>query len=332
MENRKQKTLRNPMHIGVGEVCRYEDVSLRFEGEMVVEGTLRLKGCSMDVADTRIIVKGTLHMEGCEVEQPNSAFLEIRPDADAVIENCVFHCSVPFWDSVIIARDNRDFELRNCRFYGTPAVISMTSKRNGRSSRPYAVPFVDASKGKIIGCEFYNFTGCRVANVLSVVGTTFENCHRIEVGGSGETTRVSRCRFMNCKEVNVYDGTIECCEFRGLETAFFNLSSVVGCTFSALKCDFDHIIALDDSNMENCIFEDVELTEDSYLIDTTPESSVAHCNFRNCRTSRTDLELIHSEWTEGFLFKKTVEYDVVDHDTCTGLDEVEKVLLRALVV
>ena len=84
MENRKQVTLHNPMYIGVGEVCRYEDVSLHLEGEMVVEGTLLLKGCSMDAADTRIVVKGILHMEGCEVEQPKSAFLESRPDAHAV--------------------------------------------------------------------------------------------------------------------------------------------------------------------------------------------------------------------------------------------------------
>ena len=325
MENRnhlERVTLCESMHIGAGEVCRYENTSLCLQGKVMVEGTLLLKNCSLEATDTSIVVKGTFYMENCEIDQPGSAFLEIDPEADAVVEDCVFHCSAPFQDSVIIARDNRDFGIRNSRFYGASTVISMMTKRDGYFVQPFSVPFVDANKGKITGCEFYNFTGCRVANVLILVGTTFENCHRIEVGGGGETTRVSRCRFIHCKEANVYDGIMECCEFVGLETAFINLTSVVGCSFSVLKCDFDHIITLEDSNMENCRFEDIELTEDSYLIDATPESSVAHCSFKNCRTAREDLELVHSEGAKGFLFKKSVEYDIVDHDTCTGLDAV----------
>lgn len=315
----------NPMKISADEECIYEGKHICMKGEMVVEGILRFKNCFIEAADSKIKVKGSLYMEDCEVNKPNSEFLNISADAKGTVVGCDFTCTLPFYDSVIIARGNRDFLVRKCNFHGSPLVMSMLLKRNGRSVLPFEVPLIDANKGKILECKFTNFTGCRVANVLYLTDSEFENCHRIEVGGSGETTRVARCKFTDCKEVNVYDGTIELCVFRNIETMFVNMTHMIGCWFFDLKCDFDHIICLEDSNMENCRFDSVELKNDAYLIEAVGESMLEHCSFEKCGTTREDLELMHCEETKGRFFKKTVAFDIVDHHTCTGLDTVYRI-------
>ena len=77
--------------------------------------------------------------------------------------------------------------------------------------------------------------------------------------------------------------------------------------------------------MENFRFDGVELKNDAYLIEATSESMLEHCIFKKCGTTRDDLELIHCEESKGRFFKKMVAFDIVDHDTCTGLDAVYRI-------
>lgn len=146
---------------------------------------------------------------------------------------------------------------------------------------------------------------------------TFRNFCKLEFE---EGTRIVDCVFEDCGDITFDECTIEGCSFKHIDTIFLTRSSVTGSRFHELVCDNDLIISLEDTTLSGCEFEDVVLCNDSYLCDGVGTSWIEGCKFVYIRTSREDKEIIHCEETVGKIFKRKKQFNIVDADTCTGLD------------
>ena len=97
-------------------------------------------------------------------------------------------------------------------------------------------------------------------------------------------------------------------------------TSVTRCTFRDMAPHTDGIFNLDSADLTDCTFENVTLKNDFYLFDADNESSLDGCTFKNCRTTRDDLQLVSTGGYRGKLRKKWVEDDICYG--CIGLYKV----------
>ena len=119
----------------------------------------------------------------------------------------------------------------------------------------------------------------------------------------------------------VYDGYIRNCKFTNPQSVMVYDGGIAGCQFSDVRCDCESVIYLENSEIYDCSFNNICLSNGSYLLEGMDDMSVQHCCFSNCSTDRDDLEIIHREITSGRLFKKRKPCPV-STDTCKGLDRV----------
>lgn len=134
--------------------------------------------------------------------------------------------------------------------------------------------------------------------------------------------RLEDCVFENCHTVYFADCKVNNCHFDDIQTLYVDRSPVSGCAFTNLRCDNDCVICLEDSEVSYCSFKDVELTEGAYLATGVGDVWVESCSFENIRTDRKDRELFFCEETVGKIFKKKVQFSIVDEASCKGLDRV----------
>lgn len=75
--------------------------------------------------------------------------------------------------------------------------------------------------------------------------------------------------------------------------------------------------------MSFCTFKDVELTNEAYLVNGVGDVWIESCSFENISTDREDRELFFCEETVGKIFKKKVQFQIADTDSCKGLDKIQ---------
>ena len=92
------------------------------------------------------------------------------------------------------------------------------------------------------------------------------------------------------------------------------------CIIANIICEDDCAISMEDGELTNISFENIELRNGSYLIEGYGNPWVENSVFINIRTSREDSEIFHMEETKGKIFKKKVEYSFVDEESCSGLE------------
>lgn len=155
-------------------------------------------------------------------------------------------------------------------------------------------------------------------SVPKLTGVLFRNYPELRIA----ELQVEGCAFENCRTVRFEDCSVEDCSFARIDTLYADRTPIVGSGFAHLRCDDDCVISLEDSNITQCAFQDVVLTEESYLIDATGDVWIEACIFENICTDREDRELFFCEEITGKLFKRKKQLCVVDEDSCTGLDKV----------
>ena len=148
----------------------------------------------------------------------------------------------------------------------------------------------------------------------------FQRCKSITCGGLDEGYSVKASQFLNCGEILVYDAAVEDCIFDNFRIMFPTNVEMSNCIISNITCEEDWAISMEDGEFSNISFENIDLKNDSYLIEGYGSPWVGDSVFVNVRTSREDYELFHMEETKGKIFKKKVEYSFVDEDTCSGLE------------
>ena len=146
---------------------------------------------------------------------------------------------------------------------------------------------------------------------------TFCNFEKLEFE---EGTLIEDCIFEDCGTITFNECRIENCSFARIELIYSTDDCFSNSKFSELVCDDDTILALENTEITHCSFDDVELREDSYLCDGVGTSWIEHSSFSNIRTGRDDKEIIICEETVGKIFKRKEQFCIVDEETCIGLD------------
>ena len=125
---------------------------------------------------------------------------------------------------------------------------------------------------------------------------------------------------MGCEEITIDEATVEDCIFDGFETLFPTSTRMDNCIIANVICENDCAISMEDGELTNISFENIDLKHDSYLIEGYGNPWVENSVFVNICTSREDYEIFHMEETKGKIFKKKVEFRFVDEDSCSGLE------------
>ena len=131
------------------------------------------------------------------------------------------------------------------------------------------------------------------------------------------------CAFEDCHTVYFSDCKVNNCQFYGVETVYADRTPIEGCDFEHLRCDNDCVLCLEDSEISFCTFNDVELTNEAYLVNGVGDVWIESCSFENISTDRSDRELFFCEETVGKIFKKKVQFCIADTESCSGLDKVK---------
>lgn len=296
----------------------YEGQHLRLVAGIDCSGTLIFRNCiiescpSKDSQDSKkrackpgcinINTEGKLEMDGCEVIHPGKGFLS---GWDIVIKSTSFLLA-PGSDAVIAAHGEARFD--GCTF----------EEETGDNASTSAGQLMGYSSTSLNNCTFKNITS--KIDIGDVVGCSFTGCLYIDGSEIRDST------FTDCKDIIANSGYIRNCNFIHVNSVQALAADVDSCHFRRIENDSEYggCIYIEDCKITHCSFDDVELRNGSYLIEGVGDTCVEYCQFTNCRTTRDDLEICHSEIETGKLRKRKVEVDILRDDTCTGLDQIER--------
>ncbi len=153
----------------------------------------------------------------------------------------------------------------------------------------------------------------------AVSNHTFRNFEQLEFE---EGALIENCIFEDCGDITFNESRINNCTFKNIKTISSCSDKITNSTFCDLKCSSDLIISLESGTISHCTFENAELRKDSLLIDGVGDSCVKNCTFKDIRTDRYDGEIIKGEDFVGKIFTKKISVDIVDKETCTGLEDI----------
>ena len=141
-----------------------------------------------------------------------------------------------------------------------------------------------------------------------------------------KNAHLTDCIFVNCGQITLEEGTAVRCVFADVKTIFLDNTKVFDSNFRDLHCEEGGlIISMEDSILSGCRFFDIRLENDNYLADGVGDCLVEKCDFKRVCTDREDGELFTCEELTGKMIRKRRVYDMVDRDSCTGLDSIEEV-------
>lgn len=309
----------------------FENQYVRLEAGIECKGTLIFRNCTIEPCATleskngrkpackpgciSMGIDGKLEMDGCEVIHPGQDFLS---SWNMVIKNTTFLIN-PCPDTgisvqsvlapcVIAAHGKAKFE--GCSFM----------EETGNSASTSKLDLIRFDVANINNCTFKNITG--KIEVNTIAGCSFTGCAYV----SG--TKISSSTFTDCGSVSSENegGYIRSCDFIHVKAVFATWSDIDSCQFQKIRGDTedDGVIFITDCKITHCSFDDVELQNGSYLVEGLGDVCVEYCQFTNCRTDRDDLEICRGKIETGKLRKKTIEVDILDDDTCTGLDQIAR--------
>ena len=170
---------------------------------------------------------------------------------------------------------------------------------------------------KLSGCNLYDVSYTYADEIyLSVL----QRCKKVKCGGIEDNYSIKESQFFGCEEITIDDAMVEDSIFDSFETLLLTSTTMNNCIIVNSICENDCVISMEDGEITNTSFENIELRNDSYLIEGYGNPWVKNSVFVNVRTSRKDYAIFHMEETKGIIFKKKVEFSFVDEDSCSGLE------------
>lgn len=176
---------------------------------------------------------------------------------------------------------------------------------------------ITSDKGIPTDIIFCNFPRLRGEDV-HLVNCVFEHCSNLHL----EEAKLEECMLKHIDYLVLAECKSEGCVFDSIEYMDLVDSAVEESHFMNLQSNSEELISLERSDILHSTFENIELFDECYLCEGYGSALVAHSSFENIRTSREDGELFHCEEVRGILFKRKVEFSIIDELTCTGLDQV----------
>lgn len=166
------------------------------------------------------------------------------------------------------------------------------------------------------------FRGAGKVYADEVIFSVFENCKEVQIGEYDEGYKAETSQFFNCGEITINEASVKDCIFNKFEILNLTNTTMKSCLVQNIVCENDCAICMEDGEISEVSFENIELRNDTYLIEGYGEPWVEDSVFLNIRTSRDDRELFHQEEIKGLIIKKKKEYCFVDEASCSGLDLV----------
>ena len=168
-------------------------------------------------------------------------------------------------------------------------------------------------------------SGCNICDTIYTYAdeihlSLFQRCKEVQCGDYDEDYSIKASRFFECGRISVNDAKITDCIFDNFDILFLTTTNMDNCIISNIICKEECVISMEDGELTNISFENIDLKNDSYLIEGYGNPWVENSVFVNIRTTRDDYEIFHMEEIRGKIFKKKVEFSFVDEDTCSGLD------------
>jgi len=305
----------------------FENQHIRLEAGIECKGTLIFRNCTIEpcakleskngrkpVCKPGCIsmgIDGKLEMDGCEVIYPGPDFLS---SWNMMIKNTSF---------LITQRPDNGIGIHS---FLTPCVIAAHGKaklvgcsfveETENDSHDIKLDLIRFDVASLDNCTFKNIIG--KIEVDTIFGCSFTGCAYVS------STEISGSTFTDCGEVSADNGYFRDCDFIHVKTVFATSSDIDSCRFQKIREDTedDGSIILDDCKITHCSFDDVELRNNSYLVDGRGDACVEYCQFTNCRTDRGDGEICRGKIETGKLRKRMIEVSIIRLDTCTGLNEI----------
>ena len=153
-----------------------------------------------------------------------------------------------------------------------------------------------------------------------VIFSVFDSCKRVQIGDYDEGYKAETSQFFNCGDIIINEASDKDCIFNNFETLNLTNAEMTDCLIMNVICENDCAISMEDGEMSNVSFENIELRNDSYLVEGYGAPWVRDSVFMNIRTSREDRELFLLEEEKGFIIKKKKQFNFVDEDSCSGLN------------
>lgn len=170
---------------------------------------------------------------------------------------------------------------------------------------------------KLSRCNLYDVQYTYADEIyLSVL----QRCKKVQCGDIEDNYSIKASQFFGCEEITIDDAVVEDCLFDNFKIMFPTSTTMDKCIISNVTCENDCVISMEDGELTNISFENVDLRNGSYLIEGYGNPWVENSVFVNIRTSREDYEIFHMEEIKGKIFKKKVEYSFVDQKSCSGLE------------
>lgn len=278
----------------------FENQHIRLEAGIQCNGKLIFRNCTIEPCTSvnseterkgrrsacepgRIDIGNNSHLEmdECEVIHPTRGFLS--GFGDLAIKNTSF-LDIPCSDNAVFTKAfltqcviaaHGDKKFVGCSFIGETENNSQTSE----------LALINDETAIMDSCTFKNITGGTEVNTIS--NCSFTGCTFIE------GVEIIGSTFTDCKKINARSGNCRNCDFIHIEDLAALSSNVDSCRFQNIKYDAEDegVIFIEDSKMINCIFDGVDLRNNSYLIYGAGDACVTDCQFLNCHTDREDSEL-----------------------------------------
>lgn len=337
-------------------------------GKSIINGlessNITFENCLFQNTGHFISTAGELTVDGCTLHNPGIRFISLSLIKESKISNSVIEFSEKLSldknSSEYIARDiiyafateqtatTSGFRIDNCRFIcSTPETISGVA--------PINAPCV------VSNCEFYNFTKAQcVVFVKTIEKNHFENCRGIvadaitdstflqcsHIGNRGGSV-IDNCDFKDCKLivlpensmlknsrlVNSRGRIINAQESKIEHCVFYNIRKWnKGIATSSLS-EQNFAIYMNDSVIDTCVFEGVELKDNAFLIVGEQHSTnnkpveIKNCVFRNCYTDRSDKQIVAVQEHYGILSPKIRSVNPTQN--CVGMELVKSGSLKA---
>jgi len=281
----------------------FENQHIRLEAGIKCDGKMIFKDCEIEPISIGygrksgrnacipgcFKVIGTLEMDGCKIIQPGKKFLVFNGGTATVKDTEFILGPVDSADAVIDGSGELQFE--GCTFVEEPF--------EGEHVSHFTVPLL--TNGSIT--DKTNMSNCTIQNVsrkiyiCEVSECSFTGCADIECAQISSTT------FKDCEGISATDGHIENCNFSRVKHVMAVRANIDNCKFQQLESDAEDegIIFVEDSKVTQCTFDNVDLRNNSYLIEGVGDSSIEDCQFTDCRTDREDAELCRMEQGKAYI-------------------------------
>jgi uncharacterized protein YjbI with pentapeptide repeats len=275
----------------IDEKTIIEDKHIMLFSEYLVEDELVIRNCFIEICGGGFMGGGgRLLIEDCEIKDPISRLIS-RDFKEATVRNTDI-----FWQDMFpcLRTADTDCELRleGCRFDNPNLPEYEEGEEVGEICE---IPVFKMPNARLKGCSFNGFPDMNVMLAAELIDCRFENCGLVTIAPDQDDEDERKL----CG-----------CEFNGISALSSVDCAIKKCRFTSCDCNGRSLVTTD-SDVEDCEFSDVKLSNGAFAVLISGEAKVCGCKLDGVVTDRADGKTMLGIKKGGFLGLKKIEYDPV---------------------